>query len=764
MKTASLTTLLFAILLLSSSSVGVAQTEGTAIWKVTGFDINANIQQAERTLNATATINAVNVGQGQGSTFTVRINSKGSIKTASVAGAATTFRSSPEARGDLQRVVVSLPAAIAPNQSVSLTLNYSLSVEGNTGLAAISSVSSQFLPLSFWYPTPNTPFSVRGGDTAPFKLTVNLPNLISSGVEKGSSSFEQTLNGQPFFVQGDWDKVEGVGEGKGVTAYIAKGASAEDRKKTESLIAYTAAARSFLSTTLGPAPDVPLRLVGVRRGAGFSDTGTVLLDADVFRMTRLDSGTALAIAETVARLWLGGQTIIRGEGAGVLRDGLARFLANLLLEKQFGRDAAESELLRQRLAFAAVAKRDGPLSRANPMDNTYYGSVPNKGAMVWRLVSRKVGQEVFLGMLRGQLQSAKTDPNGLGLAAFRAALVERGGESLKTLLEQQLDQVTDMDLMVGLPQARGSEWVSALRNLGSTDAAVTVAAITERGERVTVEGVVPGRNFADVVFRTPARIVRVEIDPEKLYPQLDFSNDTVPKVRDTTEALGDATLQLGAQDFVKAEAVSREIVNAYPRLQDARILLARALLGQNKLDEAEKIFRSAAEEALPTTATLAWSSIGLGEISLKRGQAAEAAKRFGDAVISSRDYPSSLAARAARIRAEAAANNAPAIDESAKTFITQLSQAIVSGKKAELDNRIVLGELLRFISGIVGTPTELWETRVLRTELIDTNLLAADVVIRAKQLGRESSGTAVLLLSRTPTGWKLSGIELFEVR
>jgi hypothetical protein len=133
-------------------------------------------------------------------------------------------------------------------------------------------------------------------------------------------------------------------------------------------------------------------------------------------------------------------------------------------------------------------------------------------------------------------------------------------------------------------------------------------------------------------------------------------------------------------------------------------------------------------------------------------------------VISSRDYPSSLAARAARIRAESAANNAPPIDESAKTFITQLSQAIVSGRKAELDNRIVLGELLRFVSGIVGTPTELWETRVLRTELIDTNLLAADVVIRAKQLGRESSGTAVLLLSRTPTGWKLSGIELFEVR
>ena len=70
---------------------------------------------------------------------------------------------------------------------------------------------------------------------------------------------------------------------------------------------------------------------------------------------------------------------------------------------------------------------------------------------------------------------------------------------------------------------------------------------------------------------------------------------------------------------------------------------------------------------------------------MKRNQPAEAAKRFNDAVFASRDYPSSLAARAARIRAEAAANNAPPVDEAVRTFATQLSQAIVSGKKAELD-------------------------------------------------------------------------------
>jgi hypothetical protein len=42
--------------------------------------------------------------------------------------------------------------------------------------------------------------------------------------------------------------------------------------------------------------------------------------------------------------------------------------------------------------------------------------------------------------------------------------------------------------------------------------------------------------------------------------------------------------------------------------------------------------------------------------------------------------------------------------------------------------------------------------------------MAVDVSINAKELGQQQSGTAVLILSRTGGGWKLTGIELFEVR
>jgi len=279
---------------------------------------------------------------------------------------------------------------------------------------------------------------------------------------------------------------------------------------------------------------------------------------------------------------------------------------------------------------------------------------------------------------------------------------------------------------------------------------------------VLAEVNVPAKNFAEAVFKTTSKVVRVEVDPDKLYPQLDYGNDAMPPSKDLPDALNEAALLLGAQDFAKAEATARAMIAAAPRFQEARILLGRALLGQNKLEEAEQIFRASLEEPLPFTATLAWANIGLGEISLKRNQAAEAAKRFNDAVVASRDYPSSLAARAARIRAEAAANNAPPIDEAARTFITQFSQAIVSNKKPELDSRVVSGELVRFVNASIGT--ELWETRVLRTEQLNANLIAVDVHIKASKLGKTGEGTAVILLARTANGLKVSGIDLFEVR
>jgi tetratricopeptide (TPR) repeat protein len=749
------------------SSQSTAQEEARAAWQVTSFDITANVQQPERTLNAVAALNATNVGRGAGLSFTFRINAKATIKAITVGGANVTHRALPETSASLQRITVTLPNSVAPNGTITVNISYSLLVEGNSGLATISPAGSQFLPLSFWYPAPNTPFTIRGADTAPFRLVINGSGVISSGAEKtgvaGSTVYEQKLNAQPFFVQGDWDRVEGTGDGKNITGLLPRGATAEERKQAEALITLAAGARAFYSSLLGPAPDTPIRLVAVRRGSGFNDGGTILIEPGAFRRAKPDATTALLISEAVSRLWIGGQTSVRGEGGGVLRDGLTRFLALLFLEKQFGREAAGEELLRERLAYSTVAQRDAPIARVTPLDASYHSSVPNKGAMVWRLVDHYLGRAAFLGTVQRLLESGKGSRAGISLAGLRSALVESGGERIKTLLDHQMDQVTDLDLLIGVPQQRGGEWVSAIRNIGSIDVVTTAKATTASGEQLSGNVNVAARNFGEAAFKTSSKILRVEIDPEKLYPQLDYANDTAPRTRDLQEALSEANRQFGAQDYVKAESIAREILNAAPNFQEARLVLARALLGQNKLDEAERLFQQVLNGPLPTPATFAWANVGLGEIGLKRGQAAEAARRFNDAVRADAEYAASLTARAGRIKAETAANNLQ-VDGPVRTFIGQLDQAITSGKKAELESRIVPGELMRFIGGVVGTQPEIWQTRVLRTEQLDANLVAADVSVEAKQLGQQQSGTAVLILARVAGGWKLAGIDLFEVR
>ncbi|HZE62854.1 MAG TPA: hypothetical protein VE056_03205 [Pyrinomonadaceae bacterium] len=753
------------VLVVFSSATSPAQEEARAAWQITRFDITANVQQAQRLLAATALLNATNVGRGTGSSFTFRINGKAVIKSATVGGASVNFRALPESYGNLQRVTVTLPAPVEANGSLALSVGYSLPVESNTGLAAIAPIGSQFLPMSFWYPSPSTPYTAKGADTAPLRVVVNAAGVISSGIEKSDPSgaivFDNALSGQPFFLQGDWEKVEGASENKNITAFLMRGSPAEDRKRAEAIIGLAGNARTFYMSLFGAAPETPIRLVSVRRGSGFDDSGTVLLESGAFHRAQIDSTTALLVSEAIARLWIGGQTPVRAEGGAVLREGLVRFLATQFIEKQFGRSAAEAERLRERLAYSAVVLREAPLSRVTALDPTYFSSVPNKGAMLWRLVDQRLGHDAFVSSLRELLASGKG--SGVTLAALRSVIASRGGESIKILMDQLLDQATDLDLMIGLPQQRGSEWVSAVRNLGSIDVVTTARATTASGEQIPANVTVPARNFGEAVFKSSARVTRVEIDPDKMYPQLDYANDSVPRAPDLRDALDQATRQLGAQDFVKAESSARAILANSPQVQEASVILARGLLGQNRVDEAEKLFRTLLELPLPTAAAIAWANIGLGEISLKKGQPAEAAARFNTAVRADAEYASSLAARNGRIRAETAANTLQ-VDPAIRSFIGQLDQAIISGKKAELEPRVVSGELVRFISGVVGTQPEIWRTKVLRTEQWDADLFAADVSLETKELGKEQAGTALYILSRSNGNWKLVGIDLFEVR
>src|ERR1051325_1115189 len=323
-----------------------AQDEARAAWQVTNFDITVANLNTERALNARAALNVRNVGRGAGSTLTLRINTKAEIKNVTVGSATATYRLLPESRCGGQRILINLRNHIAANDVVAVNVEYRLPDEDNTGTAAISSVGSQFLPSAMWYPAPNTAFAVRGPDYAPFRLTVSNATAVSSGVEKsagGNSVFEQTLNAQPFFVVGDWDRVDGGASAVGITTLIPKGSGEEERKQAQNLMTLAANARALYANMFGAAPELPIRLIAVRRGAGFDDAGAILLSEGALRRRKVDSITALGIAEAVGRIWIGANSAVRGEGYGVLREGLARYAATLFIEKEFGPDAAIEE-------------------------------------------------------------------------------------------------------------------------------------------------------------------------------------------------------------------------------------------------------------------------------------------------------------------------------------------------------------------------------------------------------------------------------------
>ncbi len=753
-------------LVASFSLPAYTQTEPQASWQVARYDITASPSLAGRTLTGRAQIAVRNAGRGSGSRITLRINPKAEVKTVTANDAVAPFRLSQDTRSNQQRIEITLAAPVAPGGTFNVAVDYVLPLSENDGLASISPLGTQFLPLSLWYPTPSNPFSPRGADTAPFHLKINgAPGeaTVSSG-KLNNGTFEQTLFSQPFFVSGNFDVIEGTTNASGITAYLQKGVGADERKQAEAMLALAGAARGFYGGLLGPAPDAQIKLVAVTEGGGFNDGGVLLLDTAAFRRSKIDATTAMSIAETVARTWIGGKTAVRSEGGGVLHGGLARHLSLLFLEKQYGKELADAERMRQRSAFATSAKRDAPLAMTTPLDPSYYSAVENKGAMIWRLVERALGRDAFLETLRTQLQERSGDGGGVTLASLREALVIRGGESVKTLLQYELDQPTDMDLIIGVPQARGGEWVVALRNLGGLDVNTGISAMTESGETLRQDVTLPARNFGEAVFRTSARLKRVEIDPDKLYPQFDYANDFAPRFAPGEEAFIEADRMFKRQEYAKAESILRDFLVAVPNAEESRVLLGRTLLGLNRLDQAEREFRTALEIKAPTSATLAWANIGLGEINLSRGQAAQAVRHFEEAVRAESDYASTLAARAGRVKAETAAKSAPPVDESARAFVAQLDKAILAGRKADIEALILPGALTTFVKGVVGSQPEAWQTTVVRTEQTDGARLATDVTLNVKQLGRERSGTAVLILARSGSGWKLSGIEYLEER
>ena len=69
--------------------------------------------------------------------------------------------------------------------------------------------------------------------------------------------------------------------------------------------------------------------------------------------------------------------------------------------------------------------------------------------------------------------------------------------------------------------------------------------------------------------------------------------------------------------------------------------------------------------------------------------------------------------------------------------------------------------------GVRGSPmwTEQWQTQVRQIDRLDANNLLVETNLTIKLLTKDSeTGMAVFRLTRSGNGWKLSGVETFELR
>jgi tetratricopeptide (TPR) repeat protein len=223
----------------------------------------------------------------------------------------------------------------------------------------------------------------------------------------------------------------------------------------------------------------------------------------------------------------------------------------------------------------------------------------------------------------------------------------------------------------------------------------------------------------------------------------------------------DANVLFVKRQFAEAEAKLREAIRREPANTVTRALFARALAAQNKFDEAKAEIENIQKLAPLPIYTITWINYTMGEVALAAGQR-DAVEYFRRTVAASKDV---IPARQKLIETERAATKLPAVDESVRSFISQLDRSIRGATNQALDPIVVRANLNKFVRGIVANKPESWSTQILRAEQITADKVAVDVSITAVSGDKQQQqGTALFILRRTSSGWILSDIELFNVQ
>ncbi len=820
------------ISILLLSSIAFAQE-----FEIKKYEIDARVVPEEQKVDARVKLRLVNLSDpglaerillspDSKPRLSFYLNPKAKIEAMKVNGAAVQPKTAEDLRNNLTRVYVEMTSAMTGLREFEVDLDYSIQATDRGAALHVSGEETFLLPAGFWVPVTHTPYADHGADTAPFSLKVAAPaglKVISSGVRNGENSFEQSLAALPFFIVGDYDVVSRGGADHPVEVYYSRGSGEIGKQQAERIAAEAERAVAFYAKYFKAAPVEPFRVISTQarqlntatsdsfsasRETSASMVGAVTIDENIFRRDAVDLGTIELISGAAARAWIDGQVLLRGRGAGMLRDALPVYLVAQYLGERFGLPQRDAAFERFRRAYATVARNDAPLLTQSQLDRNYATSVYNKGALVWRIIERTFGA-AFDNALRSSLARGKVDALSLAgwtgpqqtqlgqgqlgqlrqqrlgepqphplcqfsrCASFKENLVSAGADRklVNELFSNWIETVTLPDFAVGQPQNTANGVESTVANFGSRgrddqsgDFTVEVVATTG-GEKIQKTVTVKAGEYGVVNFPAGVDIKTIEIDPDKIYLQSDYSNDVPEKMRrpSQSEAFGQANLAFSKNDFAKAEEKAREGLAASSNAPTLQALLGRALLAQKKNDEAAKIFNDALKaEPLPIQA-YGFAHLGLAELAIQQNRFDEAAKHYRFAAAADLDAATTIAARDGALKAERGAN-AVKIPDDVRAFLQKFDAAVLQGSSAAVNQFVELGNLRKFAQNLVVRKPSTWVTEALRAEEWDASRTAVDVTLKIKIEGKDYSGRAVYIISRTGGKLLLSEVPTFDVK
>jgi hypothetical protein len=706
--------------------------------------------------------------------LTLRIGDLAEVTAVTVDGQAVQPTSSKDERTRLVSLGFNFPTPLGARATTKVTVSYTLKTEEATSRAALVPDECSLIPDSGWTPMIHTSYQVEyNADTAPFTLAVTVPSsmmAVSSG-ERGAEKtegaertyvFEEKGFSQPLFIARDF---ESVGSGSNVEFYLPRGYVQTNRETLERLRSEIAKIQEFYTAFFGGPVQRTVRVAASGEVPAYGVPGLLILDERVFARNLVDEDTIFFLAVALARAWIGGRVLVQGIGHAILYDGLPSYSAMLYLENRFGKPGLERAVERFRRGYSSLvtggSAYDAPLVRQTLLNREYFTSVYNKVPFVMRLIESKIGRERLHGIIKTLLS-----PPGRAVTfdEFQTALAGAvGAAAWKPILDQWFSDVVMPDFAIGKPVEENGRWTAQVANFGTGDATIDVEATSGTGERTRQQVKVEPQGYAQAVFTTRGEPATVTVDPDHLYLQTDYTNDSWPRKPPVDRLISQGTIALSRGNQQEAEARLREAVAADPENSVARASLARVLTQTGKAAEAERNALEVLKQEPLTLVVYSLAHTALGEVAMARNQAAQAVEHFRQASLAQAEDNSMVAARDALIRAERAANKLPTADKSAQEFISHLDSTVGSGRPAAVREIVTQQNLKRFIASI--SVLKGWKTEVLRAENLDQNRVIVDARVLATTGNNVERATrAVYVLRRRGSGWMLDDIPVFLER